>query len=95
MYGLLRATLSTFISSGIDVPLLVSYFISTFTSSGIFDCFSVLISSFGSSFFYAFDTDFPPFTGAVVLGYGFAGGCFFAGAGDGDGMVGFLSFAAI
>ena len=75
--------------------MLVSSFIYTFISSGIFDGFSVLISSFGSSFFYAFDIDFPPLTGAVVLGSGFAGGCFFAGAGDGDGMVGFLSFEAI
>ena len=74
--------------------MVVSSFISTFISSGIFD-FSVLISSFDSSFFYAFDTDFPPLTGAVFLGSGFAGGCFFAGAGDGDGMVGFLSLDAI
>ena len=86
---LFNATLSTLISSGIELPLFVSAFISIFISSGIgYDIFYAFISYFGYSFFSAFDFDFPPFI-ALFLDSGGGTGSFFTGAGDGT--VGFFS----
>ena len=61
-------------------------------SSGIgIDDFYTFIYYLGSSFFSAFEIDFPPFIGLLLLlGSGLAGGgSFLTGAGDGAG--GFFS----